>query len=438
MARRYVNKKTHRFYFQNADGERDSFVLIFGDEVNTRSGAAPSGADFRRVEYRDRVGEWEPPPLTSTGPLEMYFLDIGQGDAAFVVTPNGSKVLVDGGLHDRALGFLIWKYRLDQPANRVTIDHLFLSHADKDHVEGLIPLLNHPQITVRHIHHNGIGLFETGFDTPIGDRAADGRLVTLHDAVADLDGLALAAGRGAVFGAWIQAVRDSGAQYGRLDSSTGTLDIGDPDIVVEILGPVLEPDGASFRWFGNKAKTINGHSLVFRLTYGFVRTFFSGDLNEQGGDHLVHQPNGALRLNAHVFKAPHHGSHEFSIELLEAVNPMITVVSSGEIPDHGHPRANFLGTMGRAARGPAPLLFSTEIAALFQDDGDPPAQDPSTTELGDLDFSVSAANTEARLRFKKVLPGIINVRTDGEQLYAFRRVQMGYQWESYGPITPIQ
>ena len=60
------------------------------------------------------------------------------------------------------------------------------------------------------------------------------------------------------------------------------------------------------------------------------------------------------------------------------------------------------------------------------------------TTLGDLDFSKSAANTEARLRFKKILPGIINVRTDGDQIYAFRRVQMGYQWESYGPINPVQ
>jgi beta-lactamase superfamily II metal-dependent hydrolase len=55
----------------------------------------------------------------------MYFLDVGQGDAAFVVTPNNTKILVDGGLRDRALGFLIWKYRLDITGNTVTIDHLF-------------------------------------------------------------------------------------------------------------------------------------------------------------------------------------------------------------------------------------------------------------------------------------------------------------------------
>jgi hypothetical protein len=132
-------QETHRFYFQNtATGERDSYVLTFGDKVQTRQGQAPSGSDFRRVEYRGRVGEWKPPKaddLSAKRSLEMYFLDVGQGDAAFVVTPSNTKLLVDGGLNTSALGFLIWKYRLDIPGNQVTIDHLFLSHPDKEHLD---------------------------------------------------------------------------------------------------------------------------------------------------------------------------------------------------------------------------------------------------------------------------------------------------------------
>jgi hypothetical protein len=121
--------------------------------------------------------------------------------------------------------------------------------------------------------------------------------------------------------------------------------------------------------------------------------------------------------------------------LFQAVNPMVTVVSSGEVPDHGHPRAKFLGAIGRAVRGKEPLLFSTALSALFVDAGDQVHMAAATidepTTLGDLDFSVSASNTVARRRFKKLLPGIINVRTDGEYIYSYRRVQMGYQWESY-------
>ncbi|MDH3475622.1 MAG: hypothetical protein OEM59_18235, partial [Rhodospirillales bacterium] len=62
-------------------------------------------------------------------------------------------------------------------------------------------------------------------------------------------------------------------------------------------------------------------------------------------------------------------------------------------------------------------------------------EEPST--LGDLNFSDSAANSVARRRFKKVLPGIINIRTDGREIYAARRVKAGYHWEAYGPIEPL-
>jgi competence protein ComEC len=438
MAVRFLNKKTHRFYFVNEEDERKSYVLIFGDEVNTLQGAAPSGADYNRVRYRGRTGEWKEPPLNSNRNLELYFLDVGQGDAAFIVTPNNTKILVDGGLRDRALGFLIWKYRLDQGNNSVTIDHLFLSHADKDHVEGLIPLLSHPRITVNAIHHNGIGQFDSGFNTDLGNLSNDNRLTTLHDTLNDLNGLELASGPQELFADWIQAVRASGTTYGRLDRATDIFDVGDSDVTCEIVGPLLEPNGQSLRWFSDKSHTINGHSLVFRLSYGNVRTFFSGDLNIPGSEHLLTAQNGDLSLNAHIFKAPHHGSNEFSTSLLDAVHPMITIVSSGEMPDHGHPRANFLGAIGRYSRSEEPLLFSTEVAALFADIDDPNsvADEHTVTTLGDIDFSKSEGNIEARRRFKKVLPGIINVRTDGEYIYAFRRIQQAYQWESYGPIEP--
>lgn len=428
MARKFVADRTQAFQFVE-NGESRRFVLTFGDEVNTLDAPAPGGPEFRSVEYRGRVGEWKQPLLSDERPLDMYFLDVGQGDAAFVVTPNDTKILVDGGLRERALGFLIWKYRLDVPANRVKIDHLFLSHADADHVEGLIPLLKHPQIQVTNIYHNGIGVFSSGFAEKLGNLSADKkRLVTLHNKVTDLDGLALSG----TFKKWIDAVKAKGSSYRALSSADGILDIGDPDITLQILGPRLDAAGTSLPWFGDPAPTINGNSLVFRITYRFARAFFSGDLNLDGSLHLLSFPNVAQQLNSHIFKAPHHGSHEYSQGLLNAVNPMVSVISSGSSPDHGHPRAVFLGALGLAGRGTAPLVFATEIAATFVEDGETEAPDSGEpVRFDDLDFSSSEQNSEARRRFKKMLSGIITVRTDGQDIYAFRRVQASYQWESY-------
>ncbi|WP_289644250.1 ComEC/Rec2 family competence protein [Maribacter aestuarii] len=428
MEKRFLANKTKRFYFNNGV-EDTSYVAIHGDELLVDPAQDNTTNTRRDATYRGRQGTIASnTKLLTKRSLELYFLDIGQGDASFIVTPDNVKILVDGGLKDRALGFLIWKYRLDQAQNSVVIDHLFLSHADKDHVVGLIPLLNHPKIEVRHIYHNGIGLYESGHNTELGTMLSD-KLLTLHSSVQDLAGESLKSD----FRNWIDAVVASGATYKRLDASTGFLPIGDASVQLEVLGPILEP-GNTLKWFGGKSHTINGHSVIFRLDHKHVRTFFSGDLNVEGSEHFLSVPGNNLRANAHIFKAPHHGSHEFSQEFLHAVHPMVTVVSSGETPDHGHPRAVFLGGLGLAGRGRLPLIFSTELSALFVDAGDTDAVAHANTEvttLDDLDFSNSNANSEARQRFKKILPGIINVRTDGEKIFSFRRVQMGYQWESY-------
>ena len=439
MAQQFLNKKTHRFYFIDNSGKRKSYVLIFGDEVDTLLGPAPSGDGWERVKYRKRVGEMKHTNLITKRTLEMYFLDVGQGDAAFVVTPNNKKILVDGGLRDRALGFLVWKYHLHKQNTSVTIDYLILSHGDIDHVEGLIPILKHRKIHINNILHNGIAVFKSGYNTSLGYKDSAGRLMTLHNTTSDLSNQDLAE----MFNEWIEAVKNSGANYQAIHSSMGTLDIGDPNVKIEVLGPIREPSGNSLKWLKNESHTINGHSVVFRLIYNNVRALFSGDLNIQGSKHLLADPNVSAKLDAHIFKSPHHGSHEYYQPLFDTIKPIITVVSSGDSPDHGHPRGKFLGGVGLAGRSNKPLLFSTEIAATFIDTGDPEAvaaasagiEEPTT--LGDLYFSKSKDNTTAHRRFKKVLPGIINVRTDGEKIYAARRVNAGYQWESYKPITPL-
>jgi len=362
MARRFLNKKSERFFFINDNGERVSYVLIFGDEVNTLNQDGPSGPEWDAIEYRTKMGEVKGPKWTNQRTLEMYFLDVGQGDAAFIITPANKKILVDGGLNDRALGFLIWRYRLDEATSPVDIDFLILSHADADHVKGLIRILNHPEINVKNILHNGIGVFKSGFNTELGNITADDRLTTLHDSTSDLDGFDLAD----TFGNWIDAVKNSGATYRAVDSSTGQFDIGDGDIELEIMGPILEPGGNSLEWFDTKSHTINGHSVIFRLTYNKVRVFFSGDMNIDGSKHILSKlSNAADRLDSHIFKTPHHGSHEFHQPFFDEIKPMISVVSSGDSPDHGHPRAVFLGGLGLSGRSKNPLIFSTEIAATF-------------------------------------------------------------------------
>ncbi|MDP6505443.1 MAG: hypothetical protein QF886_17605, partial [Planctomycetota bacterium] len=115
-------------------------VLIYGDRVWVPNAPDTSSSTRIRTRFRGREGYVRQNQLQSSKPLEIYFIDVGQGDSTFIVTPRGRKILIDGGMNRRALGFLVWFYRLDQPGNSVDIDLLVLSHADGDHLEGLIPI----------------------------------------------------------------------------------------------------------------------------------------------------------------------------------------------------------------------------------------------------------------------------------------------------------
>ena len=71
-------------------------VLIYGDEVQTSGSIV--GTNRRAVTYRGRSGFVTDAYLGGPSALEMYFIDVGQGDSTFIVTPQRRNILVDGGL----------------------------------------------------------------------------------------------------------------------------------------------------------------------------------------------------------------------------------------------------------------------------------------------------------------------------------------------------
>ena len=428
MTIRFISTKSTAFH---PDSQTDSqeFVLLFGDEADT-TGQTANGRD--KVIYRGRTGWVRSDRLMGNHPLEMYFIDVGQGDSVFIVTPSGRKILVDGGQGNEAFQFLVWKYRLDlQNANPVDIDLLVVSHADDDHIAGLIPIIVHPLINVKEILHSGIAKYNSGYNTELGNTVGQGQdclLVTRHDSIADLANEDL----NSTMVNWRSAISgESNLVYRAVDSTTGVVNVGDPSVSLRILGPVLVAyqgqANSAYPWFGSASYAVNGNSVVMRLDYQNVRVMLPGDINERAARHLMAQPGFNLEADAHVFKAPHHGSNHYDRAFLEAVHPQISVASSGESPDHGHPRANFLGTIGKASRSNEPLLFSTQLVAQFAVDADAEAPDADD----DVDPTDPAMLGQARRRFKKRLNGIINVRTDGNTLYCARRVAAAYQFVTY-------
>lgn len=66
--------------------------------------------------------------------LEIYFIDVGQGDSTLIVTPNDKTILIDGGgssTYDVGKNILV-PYLLDRKIKK--IDYVIVSHFDQDHV----------------------------------------------------------------------------------------------------------------------------------------------------------------------------------------------------------------------------------------------------------------------------------------------------------------
>ncbi|MEK7135086.1 MAG: MBL fold metallo-hydrolase, partial [Patescibacteria group bacterium] len=65
--------------------------------------------------------------------LKVSFLDVGQGDAIFIETPDKHQVLIDGGKNRKVVAEL---GRL-MPFGDRSIDILISTHPDADHIGGL-------------------------------------------------------------------------------------------------------------------------------------------------------------------------------------------------------------------------------------------------------------------------------------------------------------
>jgi beta-lactamase superfamily II metal-dependent hydrolase len=80
--------------------------------------------------------------------LEIYVIDVGQGDGILFHTPDDEWHLVDGGnavadqrLNKGAPNFIRWKFRKELGQNTVRLRSVVLTHPDSDHFGGLTDVL---------------------------------------------------------------------------------------------------------------------------------------------------------------------------------------------------------------------------------------------------------------------------------------------------------
>ena len=226
--------------------------------------------------------------------LHLYLLDVGQGDAILLRTAGGRAILVDGGpdplLLTSRLGEILpfWQRR---------IDLVVATHADQDHLAGLIPVIERYRVS-------------QVIESPtMGDSALSAQ--------------------------WHQTLAAAGLEP--MVASRGMQILMGSGLRLEVLHP---PAGVT----AVEQADDNRNSVVLMVDAGRCRILLTADIDAETEASLLDE---GLSLGATVLKVAHHGTDASSSEaFLSAVDPQVALVSVGEGNPFGHPAE---GTLQRLA-----------------------------------------------------------------------------------------
>jgi beta-lactamase superfamily II metal-dependent hydrolase len=441
--------------------------------------------------------------------LEVVFVDIGQGDGCFVVTPDNKRMVIDAGEHENMRHYLNWRHGSDK---KTRFEAAIISHPDADHYEGFARLFERDNFFFETIYTNGL-MERYEPETKKKLKEGEPRQTTLGP-VQKVDGESLVtdlvttkaelkkflAGEkswmkkrtdrennaekkktGKMFPTmlnealegWKVATRRPRGEPEYVEEFKGqtvgdfrilSADDGympgyekDKELSIQVLGPVTEKVAGrpALRWLESSVgKTKNGHSVVLRLQFGNVSMMLGGDLNIPS-EHLLmshhtgmasppepEQESAFIEAAREVFqvdiaKSCHHGSSDFTHFFLRALNPIATVISSGDDEPHSHPRSDTLGTVGYYSRcQPRPLIFSTELARSSKDSNAKPWELRSEI-MHEVENILSAKTEKSRQNRKEKLKqklvkdiprsvavyGAITVATDGEKVVIYQKLE---------------
>lgn len=226
-----------------------------------------------------------------TDATEVHFIDVGQGDAALLLS-GGQAVLIDAGTAESA-GALV-RY-LEERGVR-SLYAVIASHPHSDHIGGMAAVLS--AFPAEHFYMGPETQNTAAYEDMLDALEAQGVQPAIP---ADGDTLRL----------------DSGA-------------------TVTFLGPA---DDVS-------AENMNDRSLIALFSTGAEQVLFMGDAEAAAEQSLLaHHP----ALTCDILKVGHHGAATSSTPaFLSAIQPSVAVISCGVDNDYGHPSDQTLQNLSLA------------------------------------------------------------------------------------------
>lgn len=479
MTKKYINVNTTKLV--NKKGETILYFL-WGDEVEVIDDTDPQKS---LVRGREEEGYVNPTALGDTPLLELYFIDVGQGDGILIRMPDGRHIMIDGGNRrskqitgKNAADFVDWKFKKDYGLEKMVIDAMIVSHCDEDHYGGLWDLINKQEqeeldiqwddIEINTFYHAGLGRWETSQgDKTLGKKVKKQNINYLVQLLDDKESIekALNGVEGSKFyGPWAEFMKDvikklNNNPIKRLTNVNRYVPGFEPDdgkASLKVLGPIeTKVDGTpAFFSFGSTSQDSNGHSILLRLDYGSVRILLTGDLNKRSQKrYLIDYKNQLQEFASDVAKTCHHGSEDYSFKFLLRINAGMTVVSSGDNESYGHPRPSVLSAsvlsgdkIIKRDKIVTPLIYSTEISRSINLSMLNKIMKKGYVVNGDqIDITLTSKDNpeiyfklKSKLRKKSfdstqiaggIIYGLVNVRTDGKKILCATRDEKTKSWE---------
>lgn len=228
--------------------------------------------------------------------LTVTFLDVGQGDCICLELPDGSTWLFDGGSSSVNKAGI---YRIEpflKSRGIKTLDIVFLSHGDGDHISGVEELLQSGGVEIKLLA------------LPVTAKETGGEGFGNIPALAEKRRIPIL---------WLQA----GMEW----ESGGVHAI--------CLHPATDFAG----------RESNACSEVIYLTYGGFSMLLTGDVEGEGENALVEKLFEEKIERVTVLKVAHHGSDSGTKEaFLRQLSPKIAVISCGRANRYGHPHKALL------------------------------------------------------------------------------------------------
>lgn len=245
--------------------------------------------------------------------LEVYFLDVGQGDGIFIRTANGTTITVDGGSTSVDS---VGKYRIIPffKARCIKeIDYAIVTHTDTDHISGLSEMILASD-------NNGVKIKN---------------LVMPEIRLKDNTYLGL-----------ISLARKHKVNVLYITKGN-TLRFG--DLEAKCLYPMVSTE----------AEDRNDYSTVLNVTYDKFSMLLTGDISTAPELEIM----DLLQDSYTILKVAHHGSkYSTSKEFLERTKPDYSVISVGKHNLYGHPSYD---TLERLKQNGSRILRTDECGGIM-------------------------------------------------------------------------